>query len=271
MARFTVGCVPYVNAIPLVYPLRQLGGDSPVEVVYDVPSRLPALLESGAVQAVLVSIYDPLTVPGRTLAAGVCIGSDGPVQSVRLFSKKPFERIESLALDASSMTSNALAQIILRESYGATPLAAPAPPDLRTMLEEHDACVLIGDAGMSASGEGLHVADLGEEWKRLTEMPFVWAAWVGSESLDVELSEFLRAAFFDPERFGVISTIDEWVTVAATTSGFSRGRLQDYFANAMRYALDEAAMQGVERFGQYLSDGGIETLSPRVVSETAAI
>jgi len=191
--KYTVGCVSYVNAIPLVMRFEELGNESPVRVIYDVPSRLPALLESGEAQAILVSSIDALRVPGRRMADGVMIGSDGPVKSVRLFSKVRPSDIRTLAFDASSMTSNRLAQIILAERYGATPAAVTMPPSLGDMLAENDACVLIGDIGMVADGTGLHVLDLGEEWRRLTHKPFVWAAWIGNEGLTPELSAYLLA------------------------------------------------------------------------------
>lgn len=172
---------------------EELGDESPVRVIYDVPSRLPALLESGQAQAILVSSIDALRVPGRRMADGVMIGSDGPVKSVRLFSKVRPSDIRTLAFDASSMTSNRLAQIILAERYGATPEAVTMPPDLASMLADNDACVLIGDIGMVTDGSGLHVLDLGEEWRRLTHKPFVWAAWIGNEGLTPELSAYLLA------------------------------------------------------------------------------
>lgn len=193
MSKYTVGCVSYVNAIPLVMRFEEWGDRSPVRVIYDVPSRLPALLESGEAQAILVSSIDALRVPGRRMADGVMIGSDGPVKSVRLFSKVRPSDIRTLAFDASSMTSNRLAQIILSERYGATPSTQTMAPDLSAMLAENDACVLIGDIGMVADGAGLHVLDLGEEWRRLTHKPFVWAAWIGNEGLTPELSAYLLA------------------------------------------------------------------------------
>jgi predicted solute-binding protein len=64
---YVVGCVPYVNAKPLVTFFERLGDQSPVRVLYDVPSRLPALLDSGAAQAALVSSFEALRTPGRTL------------------------------------------------------------------------------------------------------------------------------------------------------------------------------------------------------------
>ena len=68
MSKFAVGSVPFVNARPLVAWFESLGSNSPVNVVYDVPSNLPLLLDSGDVQAVLVSSYDALSTPNRTIA-----------------------------------------------------------------------------------------------------------------------------------------------------------------------------------------------------------
>lgn len=265
MAPFKVGCVPYVNAIPLVHVFESLGDRSPVHVVYDVPSNLPARLESGECQAVLVSIYDPLTVPGRVLVPNVCIGSDGPVKSVRLFSKTPFEQIESLALDASSMTSNALARIVLKRRYGVEPQASVEPPDLEAMLEKHDACVLIGDRGMAEGRQNLRVADLGHEWSELFALPFVWAAWVGRDGLSPELSGLLQDAYLQPERFGCASDLETWIDAARSKTGFMAPELRSYFEDAMRYEMDERGVRGLLEFSALLRAEGVETFEPRFV------
>ena len=197
MAQFTVGCVPFVNAIPLVWWFEHLGQDSPVKVIYDVPSKLPALLDSGQAQAILVSSIDALRTPNRTIADGVCIGSHGPVESVRLFSRVPFPEINTLALDASSMTSNRLAQIILAEQYHTIPEVLTMPPDVQTMLEVCDACVLIGDIGMTAQSPGARILDLGAAWKDLTGLPFVWAVWTGENNLTPQLTALLNQAYVE--------------------------------------------------------------------------
>ena len=64
---------PLKNARPLVAWFDALGAGSPVEVVYDVPSRLPQMLDDGEADAVLASCYDALRTPGRSTAQGVCI------------------------------------------------------------------------------------------------------------------------------------------------------------------------------------------------------
>ncbi len=263
MAKFTVGCVPYVNAIPLVYRFEQLGDESPVRVIYDVPSKLPALLDSGDVDAILVSSFDALTQPNRRIAEGVCIGSFGPVESVRLFSKVPFSEILSLALDTSSMTSNALAQILLAEQFSCMPKVQLVMPNQEKMLSKCDACVLIGDLGMAAPSEGHHVLDLGEAWTKLTGLPFVWAAWVGGERLTPELAGLLYEAY---DRLSH-NDLDTWIKAAGEKSNLSPARLANYFQKSMRYELDDLAMIGLGAFQDHLLKFGFDaTYFPENVS-----
>src|SRR5207249_3374598 len=101
--RTILGCVPYVNAKPLISRFHY-GGSTEIEVLYDIPSRLPALLDSGNACAVLASSYEALATPGRSFAEGVSISTFGPAESVKLFSKVLPREIRSVALDESSMT-----------------------------------------------------------------------------------------------------------------------------------------------------------------------
>lgn len=250
--NYRVGCVPYLNAKPLVRLFEDMKGSVPVEVVYDVPSRLPEMLAAGEVQAIMVSSIEALRVPGKRVADGVSISTQKDVLSVRVFSKVPPRLIRSVALDASSMTSNALAQVILKERYDREVEGEPMPPSMEAMLERHDACVLIGDNGMRADGEGLHVLDLGYEWRRLTRLPFVWALWLGDEGLTPELSMWLNAAAL----YGM-SKIERVVKIASEETGFSILQCENYLRRIMDYAFDEPHRQGLEEFGHYLRKLGI--------------
>ncbi|MBS1713122.1 MAG: menaquinone biosynthesis protein [Armatimonadetes bacterium] len=190
---YRLGCVPYINAVPLVAMFEQ-SPEFGVEVVYAVPSRLPELLDSGEVDAILVSSYYLLTTPGLRAATSACIGSKGPVASVRLFSKRPFRTVRTLALDASSMTSNALCCLLLKDVYKNVPETSVQPPVLSDMLRDHDAGLLIGDIGMTEPGKGLWKLDLGQAWTKWQGLPFVWALWVGREKLDPCLASMLEIA-----------------------------------------------------------------------------
>lgn len=253
--------MPFVNAKPLVVPFEREG--SPVEVVYAWPSKLPALLEAGEVQAILCSSFDALTVPNRTAAAGVCIGSRGPADSVRLFSKVPFETIGSLALDASSMTSNALAQIILKETFRYSPRVEVCNPDLESMLESHDAAVLIGDKGMQSKSDGLNVLDLGQAWLDLTGLPFVWALWIGKDGLDEILVGYLNDAL---EAFW--QNPSPVIVSSSEAAGWPRDVCHLYLTATMNYRLAEHDLEGLRKFGELILRHGLASTSsfPRFVN-----
>lgn len=245
--RYRVGCVPYLNAKPLTRLFEENREEVPVEAVYDVPSRLPLLLARGEVQAIMASSIEALRFPGKRVADGVSISTQQEVLSVRLFSKCPPHEINRVAFDASSMTSNALAEIILRERYGREIIGEPCPPSLPAMLQDHDACVLIGDNGMRESGEGLHILDLGREWRRLTRLPFVWALWIGDEGLTPELSMWLNVA----AQYGM-SHIDRVIPIAAQETGFSSADCENYLRRIMDYAFDDPHRRGLQEFGIHL-------------------
>lgn len=247
--KYRVGCVPYLNAKPLVRMFEDHKGELPVEVVYDVPSRLPELLAKGDVQAIMVSSIEALRQPGKRVADGVSISTQREVQSVRLFSKVPPGEIATVAFDQSSMTSNALARVVLSERYERTVTGEPRAPVLAEMLKEFDACVLIGDNGMRANADGLHVLDLGYEWRRLTRLPFVWALWLGDDGLSPELSMWLNAA----SMYGLIH-IQRIVPIAAAQTGFSVDQCDTYLRKIMDYAFDEPHRHGLREFGEFLKE-----------------
>ncbi len=260
VSRHVVGCVPYINARPLV---RQFADTGEVQVIYDVPSKLPALLDSGEAEAVLASAFDAISTPGRAIANGVSVGSQGAIESVRLFSKVPFSEISSLALDASSLTSNALARGILSEVYRATPTITSALPDLVEMLTHSDAAVLIGDKGMAADGTGLQVLDLGQAWTDLTSLPFVWAVWIGKENLSPDLVGLLNAAARWGENHSQLIAKE-----SADETGIAEDACLHYLADVMDHRLTDDHLRGLKTYRDLLLKHGLLNveLFPRIVN-----
>jgi len=250
--KYRVASVPYLNAKPLVKPLEWLGDKSPVHVDYRVPSQLPDLLESKTVEAIMVSSIFALSNPGLTVAAELSISTQNEVQSVRLFSRVPFKSIETVAWDASSLTSNALTQILLSENFGIRPGGVHLPPEQGRMLSACDACVMIGDAGMAGHSQDLYVMDLGSEWRRLTGLPFVWAMWVGREDLKPELVAELQWS-----HEASWPQLDRVVSEASAETGFTSDQCRYYFTKIMDYGLGSKHLEGLRSFGEKAHELGL--------------
>ena len=245
--QYVAGSVPYVNARPLVSFFEHLAADSPVQLLYAVPSQLPECLDAGTCHVAMVSSFEALRNPGRRISDAGCVGTRGAAESVRLFSKVPFEQIRTLALDASSLTSTHLTQVVLIERYGVRPRTVHMAPDLNAMLAENDACLIIGDKGMLTDGTGLHVLDLGAEWLALTELPFVWAAWIGGAGLTDELSSHLSRAREWGQRH-----LDVIVGETQAKVRWPGDSCRRYLKETMSYELSDEHLAGLRRFQELL-------------------
>lgn len=174
-----LGAVSYLNVRPLVYGLDRQRDR--VHVRFDVPSACARMLETGEIDLGMVPSITHLARPADGVVPGMCIGSDGPVDSVALFLRRPLAEVRTIALDTSSRTSAALTRILCARRFGIAPVFVPAKPDLPSMLAEADAALLIGDPALFADHRalGLDKIDLGLAWTSMTGLPFVWAFWAG--------------------------------------------------------------------------------------------
>ena len=107
---------------------------------------------------------------------------------MKLFSRVPWNRVERLALDAGSRTSQVLARIWLDQVHGVRPPRVEELPLGVSALESTaDAVLVIGDRAMRVPREPfLDVVDLAEAWHGLTALPFVFAFWVARAGVDLE-------------------------------------------------------------------------------------
>src|SRR3982750_3369560 len=101
-----VGVVNYLNTRPLICDLEQLAPEA--ELVLDVPSRLADRLAAGELDVALIPVIEYFRGGTYSVVPNVSIATRGPVLSVTLFSKRPWEQIRRVALDAGSRTSAAL-------------------------------------------------------------------------------------------------------------------------------------------------------------------
>ncbi len=189
-----LGAVSYLNTKPLVFDLAELAPS--VDVHFDYPSRLADRLARGELDVALIPSIEFFQNPEYTIISDACIGCRGPVLSVKLFSRLPMSEIRTLALDEGSRTSAALTKILLHERFGIKPTLQKLPLDQGLQDATTDAVLLIGDRAIfSPTGHWHEIWDLGDEWCRWAELPFVFAMWVARPGIDTsEIAVALSAA-----------------------------------------------------------------------------
>jgi chorismate dehydratase len=253
--NFKLGSVPYLNARPLTdwFSETEEGRGRGASVEYILPSLLAPRLEPGEFAAGLVSSVAWVRRPQLVYAPGVAVACDGPVRSVRLFSQVPLAKIRRVALDTSSLTSVTLTRVLLEERFGLTPEYTPLAPDLETMLQDHDAALLIGDKGYLDYDAGLTVLDLGEAWKEWTNLPFVFALWIGRPDL---LTPELQRHLLIAKEWGV-THLDQVAARRAAEHGESLERAQAYFSHAIVYNLGAREEAGLQLFAQKVRAHGL--------------
>ena len=247
-----IGAVEYLNTKPLICDLELLAPEA--ELILDLPSRLADRLAAGELDVALIPVVEYFRSGRYRIVPDIAIASKGPVLSVTLFSRKPVDRIASLALDDGSRTSSALARILLRRRYGVEPDWQPLAQDQSAEDVTADAVLLIGDRAMRASLPGFAYSyDLGQEWDDWTGLPFVYAVWAVRPGVDLgDVAEALQEA----RRRGlarVAQIAHEEAPRLALDAGFCRR----YLTNIIRFHLGDAELAGLRRFAAYAREMGL--------------
>jgi len=167
--------------------------------VRDVPSKLAPLLARGEIDAALLSSIELLRHPDYNYIPGMGICSENRVASVCLFAKCEPEDVKTAALDSRSLTSAILLRVLFAEYWHRQPHWVSYSPPVENGLQIADAALAIGDVALEYGG-GERRIDLGEAWKNLTGLPFVYAVWITRAGLD---PESIRAPFEEAKRLGM--------------------------------------------------------------------
>lgn len=242
-APVRLGAVSYLNVRPLVHGLDAQAG---VSLRFDVPSRCARLLDDGEIDLGMVPSITHLNRPGDRIVPGVCIGSEGPVASVAIFTRRPIRDVRTIALDTSSRTSAALTRILCARRFNVAPVFTPHDPDPAAMLASADAALVIGDPALFADARalGAEKIDLGAAWTEMTGLPFVWAFWAGRAGVAApDTVSVLHRAAADGRRHS-----DAIADAYCAGDAARQATARRYLRENMRFELDDRALDGLRMF-----------------------
>lgn len=245
--HWKIGAVSYLNTLPLVYGLSLDSGGASLE--FDLPSRLADRLASGLLDVALIPSVEVFQNPEYTIVSDACIACCGPVWSVKLMSRLPLDRIESLALDEGSRTSVALVRLLLDRQYGKRPTLVSLPLDAAWQKSDTDAVLIIGDRAMNPhpSREFPVEIDLGQWWLDQTGLPFVFAMWTarpGISPLEMNRLDGLLTA----SRDAGLQCSRNIAAEHAARYGLTVRQALDYFHKYLHFTLGAPERRALNRF-----------------------
>lgn len=249
-----VGRISYMNVAPVYYGLNN--GQKPdwMAMTSAPPATLNAMLAAGELDISPVSSAayarhqdDWLVLPDLSIA---CFG---PVMSVLLVSRHPFEQLngKKIILTRDSATAAALTRCLLA-SEGIHPrLATGHVRTAADLPEDTGAALVIGDAALREkwSTRFDHVWDLGELWRDRTGLPFVFALWAVRKSFAEKHSVWVSAVLdqFYRSRDEGARHICRILPEASDHLGICTEMCRQYY-DRLRYSLDPAEIGGLQVF-----------------------
>ena len=247
-----LGAVSYLNTRPLVYGLE--GHQDRFDVRFDVPARCADLLHANEVD---LGLIPSIEYPGHDyrIVPGVSIASDGPVESVAIFARRSIDAVRSIAVDISSRTSAALLKVLCARWFRIEPRFVAMAPDLPAMFEECDAALVIGDHALFAEHERLHAEkiDLGEQWVRMTGLPFVYAFWAGRPGIVTAADTAALGAARDEG----VNAIDKIGKASFPDNPRCAAVAERYLRENVKYALGEPEVTGLRTFFALAAEVGV--------------
>ncbi len=235
--KIRVSAVSYLNTLPFLFGLEHSDIKNEIDLSLDIPSECARKLMDNEVDLGLVPVAIIPQLKEYHIISNYCIGADGKVDTVALFSDVPLEEIENIYLDFHSKTSVTLVKVLAEKYWNINPKWIDAYEGFEENIKGTTAAVIIGDRTFSITKK--YKYDLSEAWKDFTGQPFVFACWVSNKKLP---SEF-ESKFNDSLTNGVAN-----IKEVIKQNHIEEQVLLDYLSNKIDYRFDDDKKAALNNF-----------------------
>lgn len=244
--KIKISAVSYLNSKPFIHGLKQSEIMQKIDLQLDIPSVCAQKLLENKVDVGLIPVAVIPSLKESFIISDYCIGANGKVASVCLYSQVPLNEIKTILLDYQSRTSVTLVKVLAKEHWKIQPDWKNAETDFEDKIEGNTAAVIIGDRTFGIGEKYPYRYDLAEEWQKLTGLPFVFACWVANKPLPPEFIEKFNSALKNG-----MDAIDQ-VSNEMSASGTYSTDVAHYLKNNISYSFDQPKKQGLELFLKHL-------------------
>jgi chorismate dehydratase len=258
MSRLKISAISYLNTAPLLWDFEHGAGGADFDISYTLPSACAEALRTGTADIGIIPAAAYTTIPDLVIIPDVAIAARHAVRSILLVSKTPIEKVRTVALDTSSMTSVALTKILFAKWLGGEREYIAMAPDLDRMLAACDAALLIGDPALQVDRTRYITLDLAEEWIARTGKSFVFAFWAirrkalaGRDGAAIaDVFQKSRDHGLQPDNLEII--VQDW----ALRLNLPLSALRTYLTRNVHYYLDPPSLEGLQLYYRYGSELG---------------
>lgn len=214
-----------------------------MELSMDYPAKIAQQLIDGEVDVALVPVAIIPKLKEHHIISDYCIGAEGPVASVCLFSEVPLHDIKRIYLDYQSRSSVALLKVLVRDHWKLSAELIETTGDYQDKIKGTDAGLVIGDRALEQRHVSPYIYDLAEHWIRFTNLPFVFAAWISNKALPIEfIQEFSNA-----NAIGINN-----IPAVVAENPYPVYDLTIYYTKNISFPLTPAKKQGMQKFLSFL-------------------
>jgi len=255
MDKIKVVAVSYLNTKPFLEGLKNAAVSQAIDLSVDTPANCADQLIQGKATIGLVPVAMIPKIPNAQIISDYCIGCEGEVGTVALFSNDTIDDIQQITLDYQSRTSVQLLQLLVKDFWkkGTVTNDQDTTGGIRFVkgtegyeknAGPREGVLVIGDRAMDLDANYKYKYDLGKIWQEHTGLPFVFATWVSTR----ELSEAFIEAFNQALEKG-LSMIPQLINTLDNRPHFS---LTKYYQQYISFRMDAQKEKALDLFLKYL-------------------
>ena len=239
---FKFGRVSHINSIPLFC------AEPPpdFEIVCAYPALLNEATARGEFDVCLISRWEyPKVSDKYFVLPNYCIGGDGEIMSVKLFSKTDISNLggKKVFITEQTGTSSRAFAYLCKRKYGFNLFDGRC-----ASIREADAAILIGNQALAFDGSDFaHAYDLGSMWKEEISLPMIYAVFVVRNEIFGSMAPLLRA-YLSKSLSEFARYRQEWILRAKKSLDkeqsvdFPVGELERYY-NCLKFEFDDATFK----------------------------
>lgn len=246
MDNIKISAVSYTNTQPFIYGLRHTDIINKIDLSLDIPSDCAQKLIDNQVDIGLIPVAAIINLPHWEIISDYCIGANGPVNSVFLFSNCDVHEIKTLQLDPESRSSNNLARVLLKNYWKIYPELVSNAVDYGQSTDPYTAYVQIGDRTFGKKEKYNYVYDLADVWKTFTGLPFMFAAWIANKPIPQQfMDEFNQSLKYGLDNRAVV------INELPHRNDFDQ---EDYLMHKLDFSLTSDKREALNLFINYIKN-----------------